>query len=381
MHFPILPQFEVKMVRDKSWGLTVLLLLVFVLVLFIAQVFVPFEVIHAQSEGNETVLDGNGNLTFSTNVSENTSVKTTDEEPDKNRITFVLGTDENLASLLNASINTTVNATVNITIYNATEAKTINFSNENVLFLASLDNETVASINSTINESAYVFVYNLTTNISIGNVDDVNITRYWVYGGDENIRNLILYMDNRFYGNNTAFTPPEPPAGRAKVAFVVLEMSSYAAWLENTLDDVYITRNLNVSLCTYMHDNPESYQGMNLSDQDVILLWMIGYPVQDAIHKTVLDAKNNNSADVITIAFTDIYGMSSVNLTSPEYEDIATYWANGGTENMRRLLVFLGVKLCDIPIGDFGLDEIPSPVEIPQFGIYHPDAKAEGAGI
>ena len=45
------------MVKDKSWGLTVLLLLVFVLVLFIAQVFVPFEVIHAQSEGNETVLD------------------------------------------------------------------------------------------------------------------------------------------------------------------------------------------------------------------------------------------------------------------------------------------------------------------------------------
>jgi len=369
------------MVKDKSWGLTVLLLLVFVLVLFIAQVFVPFEVIHAQSEGNETVLDGNGNLTFFTNVSENTSVKTTDEEPDKNRITFVLGTDENLASLLNASINTTVNATVNITIYNATEAKSINFSNENVLFLASLDNETVASINSMINESAYVFVYNLTTNISIGNVDDVNITRYWVYGSDENIRNLILYMDNKFYGNNTAFTPPEPPAGRAKVAFVVSEMSSYAAWLENTLDDVYITRNLNVSLCTYMHDNPESYQGMNLSDQDVILLWMIGYPVQDAIHKTVLDAKNNNSADVITIAFTDIYGMSSVNLTSPEYEDIATYWANGGTENMRRLLVFLGVKLCDIPIGDFGIAEIPVPVEIPQFGIYHPDAKAEGKGI
>jgi len=39
------------------------------------------------------------------------------------------------------------------------------------------------------------------------------------------------------------------------------------------------------------------------------------------------------------------------------------------------------VKLCDIPIGDFGIAEIPVPVEIPQFGIYHPDAKAEGAGI
>ena len=129
-------------------------------------------------------------------------------------------TEHTWASLLNASINTTVNATVNITIYNATDAKSADFSNESVLFLASLDNETVASINSTINGSAYVFAYNLTTNISIGNVDDMNITRYWVYGGDENIRNLILYMDNKFYGNNTAFTPPEPPAGRAKVALL-----------------------------------------------------------------------------------------------------------------------------------------------------------------
>ena len=219
-----------------------------VLVLFVAQVFVPLAITYAQSKVNETVMDGNGNLTFSTSVSKNITVKTADEESEKNRITFVLGTDENLASLLNASINATVNATVNITIYNATEAKSADFSNESVLFLASLDNETVASINSTINESAYVFVHNLTTNISIGNVDDVNITRYWVYGGDENIRNLIIYMDNKFYGNNTTFDPPEPPEDRAKVAFVVSEMSSYAAWLEKALDDVYITRNLNVSL-------------------------------------------------------------------------------------------------------------------------------------
>jgi len=300
----------------------------------------------------------------------------TQAQTDEHRITFVLGTDENLASLVNASVN----ATVNISIYNATEAKAANFSNESVLFLVSLDNETVTSINQTLSQSAYVFAYNLSSNVSIGNVDDVNITKYWVYGGDENIQNLISYMDNRFYSNNTTFDPPEPPAGRAKVAFVVSEVSSYAAWLENTLDDVYITRNLNVSLCTYTHDNPESYQGMNLSDQDVIFLWMIGYPVQDALKDTVLEAKANG-ADVITTSFTDVYGMSSVNLSSPEFADIATYWANGGSDNMKGLLVFLGVKLCDIPLGDFELDAIPPPVVIPQFGIYHPDAKAEAEGI
>ncbi|HDM36958.1 MAG TPA: cobaltochelatase subunit CobN, partial [Candidatus Syntrophoarchaeum butanivorans] len=53
----------------------------------------------------------------------------------------------------------------------------------------------------------------------------------------------------------------------------------------------------------------------------------------------------------------------------------------GGTENMIGLLIFIGVKLCDIPVSDFGVDEIPSPVVIPQYGIYHPDAKAEAEGI
>ncbi|RJS72681.1 MAG: cobaltochelatase subunit CobN, partial [Candidatus Syntrophoarchaeum sp. WYZ-LMO15] len=297
-------------------------------------------------------------------------------ETAEHRITFVLGTDENLASLVNASVN----ATVNISIYNETEAKSLNFSNESVVFLASLENETVASINQTINRSAYVVAYNLSSSISIGNVDDVNITKYWVWGGDENIMNLITYMDNRFYGNSTAVDPPEPPEDRAKVAFVVSEKSSYAVWLEKALDDLYITRNLNVSLCTYTHDDPESYKNLNLSDQDAIFLWMIGYPVQDAVHDTVLEAKDKG-AGVITIGFTDLYNLSSVNLSSPEYADIATYWANGGTENMRRLFIFIGVKLCDIPVSDFGVDEIPSPVVIPQFGIYHPDAKAEAEGI
>ena len=210
MLFLILPSFEIEMTRKKSWGLAVL-------VLFTAQMFAPLAVAPAQSEGNETARASN--LALSVNVSENATVKATGEESEKNKITFVLGTDENWASLENASTNATVNSTVNVTIYNASEAEAVNFSSESIVFLASLGNETVASINQTINESAYVFAYNLTTNISIGNVDDINITKYWVYSGDENIRNLILYMNNTFYGGTTPVDSPKED--RPKVVFII----------------------------------------------------------------------------------------------------------------------------------------------------------------
>ena len=192
------------------------LFVLLVLVLFMAQIFVPLAVTHAQLEleGNETAVDGNGNLTLSVNTSENTTAKALEGDLG-DRITFFLGTDENRESLYNASSS----ATVKVEIYNASQAMSKDFSNESVVFLASLDNETISSINQTINRSVHVIAHELNSSISIGNVDDVNITKYWVYGGDENIENLIIYMDNRFYGNTTAIDPPKPPEGRPKIAF------------------------------------------------------------------------------------------------------------------------------------------------------------------
>ena len=63
-----------------------------ILVLFV-QIFVPLVVTHAQSEGNETAMNGNENLnlTLSACVSENITVKTTGEESEKNRITVFDG--------------------------------------------------------------------------------------------------------------------------------------------------------------------------------------------------------------------------------------------------------------------------------------------------
>ncbi|RJS68396.1 cobaltochelatase subunit CobN, partial [Methanophagales archaeon] len=250
--------------------------------------------------------------------------------------------------------------------YNATEAKSINFSNENVLFLASLDNETVASINSTINESAYVFVYNLTTNISIGNVDDVNITRYWVYGGDENILNLILYMDNKFYGGNESIEPPIPPERRVNLTIISASDYIVSGISKVVQQDQIINDTMNVK--TYLalsYPNVTLPDDLDLSNEDVIFINHISQPAVEKLVYTIDKAKGNG-AYVITTQFVDVYNFSNVNITNHPY--ISQYIDNPCQENYRRLLMYLGTQFC-------GLNgEIEQPIVIPNFAIYHPDS-------
>ncbi|MCK5721238.1 MAG: cobaltochelatase subunit CobN, partial [Gammaproteobacteria bacterium] len=177
-------------------------------------------------------------------------------------ITFVLGTDENRASLLNASGN----VSVSIEIYNATQACSMDFANESVVFLASLDNETVACINSTINESASIITYNLSTSIDIGNVDDVNITKYWVYGGNENIENLFMYMDNVFFGNTAPLDPPNDT--RPKICFV-LSRPCAVTLMDKASEDSSIKYKINATTRFGRSDVDLTF---SLNDQDIILL-------------------------------------------------------------------------------------------------------------
>ena len=224
-------------------------------------------------------------------------------------ITFVLGTDENRASLLNVSGNVTVN------ICNATQAMSMNFANESVLFLASLDNETVSWINNTINQSASIIAYNLSTTISIGNADDVNITKYWVYGGDENIGNLITYMDNRFYGNTTAVDPPDDT--RPKICFV-LSRPCAVTLMDKVCDDPSIRYVINV---TTRFGRSDVDLNFSLADQNAILLRDLDSTVVEKLTETVNDAKNNG-AYVIAIGSTvQAHNLHNVNLSDPEYSN------------------------------------------------------------
>ena len=342
--------------KNKSMRLAVGL----ILMLFMAQIFTPFVVAQAQSEANETAMAGN--LTLSENVSENTVVNTSYGVVKSNSITIVLGTDENLLSLENASMDAAVNATIEVMLYNATEAKSANFSNESVVFLASLDNETVASINHTLNRSAYVFVYNLTTNVSTGNVDDVNITKYWVYGGEENIKNLISYINNTFYGGTTPVNLPKPPDDRVNMTYLISDVNR-GNCLRLAANEPYINKYLNITVIT-QEGLPDD---LNLASQDIIFLQMLSGSTVGKIMDTVETAKIQNNATVVAIEFIDPR-LGTVNRSSAEYDNITKYWDYMGDENMRRLTMFVAATYKGVPL------EIQPPVPRKIQGLYHPDA-------
>ncbi|MCK4459062.1 MAG: cobaltochelatase subunit CobN, partial [Methanosarcinales archaeon] len=275
-----------------------------------------------------------------------------------NEITFVLGTDENRASLENASWN----VSVGINIYNATQTNILNFSNESVLFLAALDDDTISWINSTINRSTRIIAYNLSTNISIGNVDDVNITKYWVYGGDENIGNLITYMDNKFYGNTTAIDPPDDT--RPKICFV-LSRPCAITLMDKVSDDPSIRDVINV---TTRFGRSDVDLNFSLADQNAVLLRDLDSAVVGKLTEAVNGAKNNG-AYVIAIGSTvQAHNLHNVNLSDPEYSDIEVYLEYPSEENFKRLVTFMGVKFCNT-----GAEILP-PVSRPVYGIYHPYA-------
>ena len=273
-----------------------------------------------------------------------------------NEITFVLGTDENRASLLNASGN----VAVDINIYNATQAMSIDFANDSVLFLASLDDDTV----SWIDRSADIFAYNLSTNLSIGNVDDVNITKYWVYGGDENIKNLATYMDNKFYGNVTAADPPKPPENRPEIAFV-LSRPCAVTLVNGVSNDPFISDMLNVTTYLGRSDLNLSY---NLSGKDVILLRSLAPSVVEKLEERINAAKNNGSYVIAVGPSEQSYNMHNVNLSDPEYSNITEYLEYPSKENFKRLIIFIGVKFCNISA------QVLPPISRPVYGIYHPYA-------
>lgn len=61
-----------------------------------------------------------------------------------------------------------------------------------------------------------------------------------------------------------------------------------------------------------------------------------------------------------------------MNLSDPNFANITLYFPYGSSENFKRLMIFLGVKLCGIRVENFGVSEIPP------YGIYHPRAIGDG---
>jgi len=175
---------------------------------------------------------------------------------------------------------------------------------------------------------------------------------------------LILYLNNTFYGGTTPVDSPVPPADRAKIAFVFSRPCAITL-MDEVSKDPFVSDMVNVTTYFGRSDVNLSF---NLSDQDVILLRNLDAVVVEKLNETVNDAKNNGAYVIAIGPCVQSYNLHNVNLSDPEYSDIEEYLEYPSKENFKRLVVFMGVKFCNVNA------EILPPISRPVYGIYHPYA-------
>ncbi len=279
-------------------------------------------------------------------------------------ITFYLGNNENYEALKGIE-----NETGLIEVFLTGDE--VDFTNKSLIFLANV-NETLSKEieNST---TAIIVSFNSSAGYS-----DEKIAKYWIYSGKENLLNLVNYLRAKFFDLQISYEPPKVPENRAKILFILDKDSKQIPLILYASKDLYIEKNLNISVLGYseVEDLKEKIEALSLNEFSVIFLYMLSYPSQDLLKDHLLPLKEQ--VKIVGLGFTDVHGITNVNLNKPEYSNITLYWNYGGSENFRRLMIFLGVKLCGISVENFGLSQIPPPIEIPPYGIYHPRAIGNG---
>jgi len=155
-----------------------------------------------------------------------------------------------------------------------------------------------------------------------------------------------------------------------KMAFLILETST-KVMAEGILrfKEEYpaLAKKVDIMVCPCMA--VENVAEPDLSDSDIIFLHPKNY-------KLMLDMENDlkmaraRGAKVIGIGGYDVFRVKGYyNVDINDYPQIDAYWHYSGSENVKRLIVYLLTEFCGVS----GITPDP-PVETPLEGIYHPDA-------
>jgi cobaltochelatase CobN len=315
-------------------------------------------------------------------------VMTTAAAAPGNEIVFVLGTDVNKDALQNAASNDTIVSGLNITIYgmNDTVAQDFNFPDYQVIFIESKDESMVmqwgANIIAARESGSVVIGYNLypatdlsnatLSNITLSNIDlrsseYTDIERYWVQGGNSNMENMLKFMGQKFCDAWSNETIPEPELLHPKINITyILNYETDNYYLIKVLGErSVITDRFTVTVM----DGAEAAAAnlTALSDQDVIMLGMIGANQFPEFKDALLAAKDNGTQIGLIGNSVDTYGVSNLDM---ENSILTDYHKNGGYTNMENWIRCIGATLEDIYI-----EYSPAvPPSIPDHGIYHPDA-------
>jgi len=131
--------------------------------------------------------------------------------------------------------------------------------------------------------------------------------------------------------------------------------------------DIFLTRQAveQVGLNISVHTHYRLPSDLDLTGYDLIFVdRMVTDSIREMVVPMLKEAMENN-ATVIALSFPE-YG--NIPSTDPEYSRIMEYWSSRSIENMKRLIMHLGVEFC-------GLDGVvEDPIIAPSDGIYHPDA-------
>ncbi len=225
-----------------------------------------------------------------------------------NKFLFVLGTDFNELALKKAASNPSITSELNVAVFTINDAlpDEINFSDYAVVFIESQDEALVDGWSTRINDSKLIGVrfigYNLSSNVTFPNVDlssanYTEIERHWVQGGEANMKNMFKFMGQKFCGVWADETVPEPELLRPKVSITfVANLPTNIYYLNEVISENSIVTDLfDVTVMDCMDGEKVASKLANLSDQDVIMLYMVGYIELSKFKDALLNAKANGA--------------------------------------------------------------------------------------
>ncbi|WP_244602146.1 cobaltochelatase subunit CobN [Methanococcoides methylutens] len=315
-------------------------------------------------------LSTNGPELLRTSILGNTNV-------DSSKFVFVLGTEFNELALNNASSDVNISAELNVKIFtkNNPVPEGFDFSNYGMIFIESEDeavvNNWTSSIKSAKTGGAMVIGYNLSSNITLPNVDlysdeYTDIERYWIQGGDANMKSMLKFMGQNFSGFWEGEEIAEPGLLQEKVNITFINgVDANRQSLSVIISQRgVITDRFNINVMT----GSEAIANLtDASDQDIIIVDMVGATDILKMAEVLSDAKDKGAQ--IGFGTGDAYGIGTIDLQNPPHDVIKEYLDIGGNTNMESLVRYLGGEIDDVYIE---YSPVAPPV-IPDDGIYHPD--------
>jgi cobaltochelatase CobN len=293
---------------------------------------------------------------------------------------FILGTDLNKESLINASLDEDIDLQLNTTVLSTDEVpNNFNFSQYGVIFIESQPEELVnttwrSGISDAKVAGAQIIGYNLSENITLTNVDlysdeYTEIERYWIQGGEPNMINMTRVMAQEFAGLWTSKTyTPEIVQPKMNVTFI-LNRDTCVYYMDLVLKErKVITDRFNVNVMA--GEEAINATNLDLTNEDVIILYMLGSNQLPLIKDELLEAQANG-AEIGTFGMlADVYGIATFDMDSDEYSILTDYLFNDGYDNMENWIRRVGSTFGNVYIESAD----PAEPEIPTDGIYHPDA-------